>query len=273
MPQIGFNKLATVDGVPLGGTTPEALQQWIAAQYINSPSNPIVSGGVVTGRGDLAYAVSAGVGVMKTGAGAYLLTWPAGVSKLVSTPSTTRTDCVVIDRTGQIDVLVESSFDESKYIVLDRRILGAGRTATSQSTSDKRRNYALPYGTNLGWFGTYIERREGGVPSPEIMRDISFWVPTDRRVDIHVQQAIFGSGGGFCRYEILLDQALLTVFEMDFTGGYVVRSYSHWDVPVSVGDHTLRVRRVSTVGSPLFFGKNPGEAPGFVGIRDAGVAQ
>lgn len=277
MGQVGHQKGAVVDGYTMPGTKPEDLQAFIGAQFINSGSNPIVSGGVVTGTGGLTYNVSAGVGLMRTAFGAFPVTWAAGATKLVQTPSTTRTDVVVVDAGGQFDVNVESSFDESKYIVLDRRILPAGATATSRSTSDKRRNYAIPYGGNLGWFGGYGEYRSGTVPAPERVVEIPFWVPTDRFVDLKFQQAIFGAGGttGGIRYQAFLDNVLLVTFELDFVAGYVVRHFPFDAVPVSVGDHKLRVERVSKWGgNATFFGGGSEKlAGGFVGIRDAGVQQ
>ena len=294
MGQYGLNKLAVVNGVPLGGTTPEVLQQVLAAQYTNTASNPIVAGGYVTGNGGLTYNVSAGAGLMKTGSGAMYLTWGAGQTKLIQTPSTTRTDVVYIDRAGQIDVQVEGALNENDAIVLDRRILPAGATATSKSTSDRRRNYAIPYGGNLGWFGAYVEIRSGIVPRPERMVELSFWVPTDRRVDFYIEHAIFGRtrpndtgpeywteddarwlGVGACRYQVFLDNVLIRTHELGYDRTYGGRGFNIWAVDVLQGEHKLRVERVSTWGrEPIFFGGGSEKlSPGFVGIRDAGVAQ
>lgn len=294
MGQYGLNKQAVVNGIPLGGTTPEVLQQILAAQYVNTPTNPIIGGGYVTGNGGLTYNVSAGVGLMKTGFGAMMLSWAAGQTRLVQTPSTTRTDVVVVDASGQIDVLVESSFDESKYIVLDRRILPAGATATSRSTTDRRRNYAIPYGGNLGWFGAYVEIRSGIVPRPERMVEMPFWVPTDRRVDFYIEHAIFGRtrpndtgpeywpdsdarwlGVGACRYQVFLDNVPIRTHELGYDRTYGGRGFQIWAVDVLQGEHKLRVERVSTWGrEPIFFGAGTEKlSPGFVGIRDAGVMQ
>lgn len=302
MPQYGMNKLANINGIALGGTTPETLQQILAAQYVNTHTNPIVGGGFVTGTSGRTYNVSAGVGLMKTGAGAMMLTWGAGPTKLVDVPSTTRTDVVVIDASGQIDVKVESSFDESKYIVLDRRILPAGATATSRSTSDKRRNYALPASGSLAWFAASVEYLSGVVPrptqpgqAPSLMggAPLRFWTPTDRFIDIYVEQAIYGRtrddngtpywpesdarslGMGWMVYEVLLDGALLCTEEIGYNAGLGRHAFRQWSVPVSQGDHEVRVQRVDSFGrEPMFFSDaGRKRAPGFVGVRDAGVQQ
>lgn len=300
--QIGYAGGENVNGVTVPKTNPQDFQRYLAAAYVNAHTNPIMSGGYVTGNGGRTYDVSPGTGLLKTPAGAVYLSWTGGPTKIIDVPSTTRTDVVVVDAAGQIDVRVESDFDESQYIILDRRVLPGGATATSRSTSDHRRNYAIPYGGSLHWFAAAVEYKSGIVPrpvadgqAPALMADapLPFWVPTDRYVDLHVEHAIFGKtrgdnnapywpdsdarslGLGWMVYKVYLDNILLCTEELEYNAGYTRHGFSQWSVHVDQGEHTLRVERVGSFGrEPMFFSDAVQKrAPGFIGIRDAGVRE
>lgn len=280
--------LPKTDPNAAGGTSPLNLQQIFAAQWVNSGSNPVIKGGKVTGRSDLTYAYSAGVGLVKTANGVVYRTWDAGVTKLLNQPTVTRTDVIFVDRTGQIDVKVESSFDESQVCVLAKMIIPAGATSTSPATLKYDVNYAMPYGAAHGWVAAYGEYRSGAVPQSESMFQGSFNFSTDRKVDFLVRQAIYGDhqghpatdarslGMGWCRYELVVDSSLVQTFELPYTRGYTSAAWDFLAHTVPAGPHTFQVKRKSWTGQPArFFGSMAGEklSGGFVGVRDAGVSQ
>lgn len=263
-----------------GGTSPEVMQQCIDAMYYNARSNPVVKGGHASGRGDLKYAFAGGVGIIRTGAGAMMVTWPAGVTELVTQPSVDRVDVIYVDDSGQVGVSPEGQVTESAVCILDKMRLPAGSTATSRASRAVNRRYALPYGSSLGWLLGYGEIQPGvAVPTSAQMYQGKFWVPTDRWVDIHVDHAIFHRGGpteiGYVRYEIHLDGSLIHTFELPYHAGYLPEYFTMKRLHVSEGEHTLLVRRINRVGPDAWFfgGGSEKLAGGFVGVEDKGVAE
>lgn len=263
-----------------GGTTPEVLQQTIAAQWVNSSRNPVVGGGTVTTRGDLRYNFAAGVGLIKTAAGAKYVTWNAGMTALVTQPSTTRTDVIFVRANGQIDVAVEGTVNESTVCVLDKMVLDAGATQTSgRSRRAHNKAWALPYGGTLGFLAAYQEFRQGRVPVSETMWQGQFAVPTDRWVNFELQQGIHAelsqNATGTIRYAVELDNALISTVDMPAFPHRIASQHTMHAARVDAGVHTLRVRRAGQAGPPMFFFGGGAErlTPGFVGVIDMGVAE
>lgn len=263
-----------------GGTTPEVLQQSIAAQWVNSSRNPVVGGGTVTTRGDLRYNVAAGVGLIKTAAGAKYVTWNAGMTALVAQPSTARTDVIFVRANGQVDVAAEGTVNESTVCVLDKLVLDAGATQTSgRSRRAYNRLWALPYGGTLGFLAAYQEWRLGGVPTPETMWQGRFAVPTDRLVNIDLQHGVHAdldqSALGSVRYTVHLDSQLVKTVDLPAFPHYASPQHRIHAVRVTAGVHELRVRRIGKAGPSLSFHGGGSEMleGGFVGVLDIGVAE
>lgn len=286
MGQLGYSGAETA----LGKTTPATLRATIEAEFHNAASNPVIKGGKVTGRTDRSYAYEKGVGVLKTADGAVKLTWNAGVTALVAQPSVSRTDVIYVDADGAVKVGTEGAVNESTVIVIDRMVAPAGMTQTNQATRKYKRNYALPYGATLGWLGTWAHIGSGEVPKANTtICDFGIWVPTDRWVDIYVQQSIHGTvdyglpdsdsrklAWGAMAYKVFVDNVLLQAFEIEYTRFRSSHSHVIWAVNTDQGEHRIRVERAFTnVGAdPIFYGGGVDkEAGNFVGVADRGVAE
>lgn len=273
-----------------GPTMPADMQQWIASQYTNSETNPIIRGGEVTGRADLAYQVAAGVGLVKTPAGSMVITWDGGQTKLITQPSTTRTDVIFVDGTGQVDVQPEGAFDESKVIILDKKSLPAGATATTRATGSHNLNYALAYGAQLGWLDMYIEPRPEGNTARKDRFDwchLRFTAPTDRDIQVRIHQCLYGAhavgtpatdwsqyGLGSMQYWLYVDDVLERQFEISYNRTTEAK-LQFIDFEALRGDHRVRIERKHQFGAdPIHFGSpNNLWQPGSAGIWDCGVSK
>lgn len=217
----------------------------------------MMKGGKVSGRSDMSYAYEAGVGVMQVGDGAVVITWPAGNTALVATPSTARTDVIYASADGGVRVGTEGVVNEATAIVLDRMAAPAGMTATTQATRVRSRNFAVPYGASLGYIMGYQEWRNGPVPQAETMFTGGFWVPTDSWIDLHVNQAIYTEvtgGQGWVHYRVEMDGEHFADFELAYLRGLVHSEKLLRRIPVNEGSHTVKVSRLWWTGDqPRFF--------------------
>lgn len=217
----------------------------------------MLSGGAVAGRSDMSYAYDAGVGVMQIGDGAVVITWPAGNTALVTTPSTARTDLIYASADGGIRVGAEGVVNESTVIVMDRMSAPAGMTATTQATRVRARNFAIPYGASLGYIMGYQEQRSGNVPQAETMFSGGLWVPTDSWIDLHINQSIFTEvegGAGWVHYRVEMDGLHFADFELAYLRGLVHSEKLLRRIPVDEGTHTVKVSRLWWTGDqPQFF--------------------
>lgn len=287
MGQYGWSGAETA----LGKTASSDIRRIIAAQYVNSDNNPIIGGGDVSGRADMAYGYAAGVGVMSVGDGAVMLTWPSGVTALVGPSPVARTDVVYCDQHGAIRVAAQGSVNESQVIVLRRMRTPAGMTATTQAVPIGDRNFALPYGAQLGWLAMHIEPYWQGQPVNGNHIDwvtLNFEVPTDRKCQIRMHQCIYGEhtaaapstdftnfAVGSFEYEAHLDGVMFRKWEIGYSRIWEARMHNV-DFDVNEGPHTLKVRRRWAWGQakPLHFG-DPANIwqPGSCGIHDEGVGE
>lgn len=286
-----MGQLGAVGSVADGSATqPADHQQIIAAQYVNSHLGPIVKGGDVTGRGDLRYAVSPGVGLCPTTYGAVFVNWGAVNTALVTTPSAPRTDVIYADQKGNIHVATEGSVPTGVCII-DKRRISAGATTTTNAASVWNKRYALPYGAQLGWLAMHVENYAQGEPvqvSRVIWTQKDFFVPTDRHVQLRMHQCIYGEhnasapstdfsqfGMGSMKYFLYLDGNLYREWEIGYSRVWEVKMHNV-DMTVNAGTHTIRLERqkVWGVADPFYFGSpNNIWQPGSVGIHDEGVAE
>lgn len=281
MGQYGLDRRS--DGT--GGTQPEDVQQIIAAQFVNADQSPMVGGGVVTGRADLRYAYSAGVGVMSLGQGrAIHVTWDAGTTAPVDTPAVDRVDVVWANEFG-VFASPEGQVPGTATI-LDKRRLPGGATATSGAASVWDRRFALPYGASLGWL---FLRRDSAARYAKIPKARHTWVsgrffvPTDRHVSVKIDQALFcGPPGvwppnpeqaGAMLYHVSVDGAPVHTAEVGADQIWDMRTRFVGPVPVKSGVHTLTVEREQTWGQQMENFGGGDRLPGFVGVFDEGVVQ
>lgn len=237
----------------------------------------------------MAYAYTAGVGVMSVGDGAVMLTWPAGQTALVGPSPIPRTDIVYCGNDGAIRVAAQGSVNENQVIVLRRMRTPAGMTATSQAVPLGDRIFAMPYGAQLGWLAMYIEPYWQGQPVNKNHIDwvtLDFEVPTDRACQIRMHQCIYGEHNpaapstnfaeyavGSMEYEAYLDNVLFRKWEIGYSRIWEAREHPV-DFDATEGRHTLKVRRRHAWGSatPLHFGSPENIwQPGSCGIHDEGI--
>lgn len=237
----------------------------------------------------MAYAYSAGVGVLAVPDGAVQISWPASTTAVVTTPSTPRTDVIYVDGQGLVRVAPEGQVNESAVIVIRKMRMPAGATATGQASPVGDRIFAMPYGANLGWLAMYIEPYYQAQPVNKNDHDwveLRFAVPTDRACQLRMHQCIYGTHDpgaaytdfaghsvGSMEYTMYVDNVIYRRWEIGYSRIWEAREHPI-DFDVNEGAHTVRIRRRWAWGDPepLHFG-DPANIwqPGSAGIHDEGV--
>lgn len=268
------------------GTTPEVLQAVNGALWENTEYAPMLRGGEVSGRTDMSYDYTAGVGLKPTPFGAIYVTWQAGQTALVSSPAAARFDIIWADEFG-VHVSTEGS-QPSSAVILGRRRLPASATSTNASTSVYSRDWALPYGSKLGWLAEAEESWTYGTPA--IQNEItwgalSFYVPTDRNVSIKLLQALYAEHQdtqpdtwdrlGVMRYKLFVDNTFNRTVEIEYNRTYDIAERNLHLFGLAKGQHTIHFLRKKQWGAPpIHFGAgNEGYQKGFVGVMDEGLHQ
>lgn len=268
-------------------TTPETVQSVIGALYSNIADSPIISGGVVTGRADLAFDVSATVAAHKTPAGAVYVASDAVTTALITPPASgTQTWIVYMDADGQVNV---GTSPVAPYVTIGQYNVPASCKATSSLTNTWNTNYALPFGANLGTLAWWPEKAPAGLmAASEYVATLQFYVPTDRIVSVDITQEIwygpnfsFGStdwtqvNTGACRWNLVLDGGAQSfTFELPFDQRRVLRQRVLPLAAISKGQHSLSVKRTKLGSLPAYhFGNTDGYDQGYYAIRDLGAAE
>lgn len=243
-------------------TAPETLQQVIAAEYGNAADCPVVLGGQVTGRADMRYEYTAGVGLIKTAAGAYFVTWDAGQTGIVdSVTSGTATDTLYVDRDGLVNVTREQA--PANVCVLDRRSVPAGATATSDTSSIHTRKWALSRGQGEVKLAEHVDPSTSGeAHSPRFLwATLAFSIAYAYDLRVVIDQALTtrGSAGlapgnnaleaGSCRYTVELDGAEIDSREIMYTRVWELKQTTIYVPNVRAGSHMLRIYRQHQWGS------------------------
>lgn len=238
-------------------TAPETVQQVFASLYSNAADCPVVGGGVVSGRADLAYSYTAGVGLIKTSAGAYYVTWEAGQTGLVTAPSSgTVTDWIYADADGV--VRVQRGSEPAGVCILDARTVPAGATATTGTTSIYDRVWAISRGQGPDKLAEYIDTASNGQAAAEgpfdwatLTFDIAY--DYDLRVQIDSNLAVRGAGSldnnvytnpiGSALYTLYLDGVQMDTREMAYSRIYELKQTTIYLPGVTAGRHTIKVVR------------------------------
>lgn len=238
-------------------TAPETVQQVFASLYSNADDCPMVGGGVVSGRADMAYSYTAGVGLIKTSAGAYYVTWEAGQTGLVTAPSSgTATDWIYADADGV--VRVKRGSKPAGVCILDARTVPAGATATTATTSTYDRVWAISRGQGPDKIAEEVAPVTNEVLAESSLFDwavLTFVLPYDYdlRVQIDSNLAVRGAGSlpgdptvnpiGSALYELYLDGVAMDRREMAYSRIYELKQTSIYLTGVTAGQHTIRVTR------------------------------
>lgn len=265
-------------------TTPETAQRVIAAQYTNSSVSPVVAGGKVTGSGTLVYRVAAGVGLHATGAGAVYVAWGETDTSLTSAPASgTATDVIGVDADGVVGVWRDGA-QPPGCVVLDRRTIPAGTTATAATTSSYDVKYATPYGAQLGELAYWQENAApGDAAADDWTVTMDFGLPQDRNIAVEVCQEIKTENmqemnPAAVRWSVSLDGGPATVFELPADRRRVLRQHSVFFRGLGVGHHTVTVARHTMWKQNdrtvlTHFGGADGYQNGFYRVRDLGPAE
>lgn len=258
------------------GVDPLTHRNILKSRWVNTG---VVGGLVVSGRGDLYYAVSAGMAVCSMGdADGYTEAyWPGGVTEnAVSAGDGTyaRIDTVyLLANTGTPDNVVHCRVVQgtpsaspvapvlpSGALVLMRMLMPAGGSSTGASSRRAGVGYAVPYGVSLGLLAQ--SRNTGNddfSPSANGMprHAVDFTLSTDRLLEIRFQCRVTGgSGSGSSMYFSVGDNGDVLdpgsgQLEFATSGVAELKSYSNM-FAMAAGDHHV-VLSVRANGSGFRF--------------------
>ena len=238
-------------------TAPETVQQVFASLYSNAADCPVVGGGVVSGRADMAYSYTAGVGLIKTSAGAYYVTWEAGQTGLVTAPSSgTATDWIYADADGVVRVQRDSK--PAGVCILDARTVPAGATATTATTSTYDRVWAISRGQGPDKIAEYKEPALNTDAWSHRHKWVSLGFATaydyDLRLELELALAvrpnqIANDPTGSALYEVFLDGVFVDDQEIGYTKYWEIRQTTFRLDNVPAGRHTIDIYRRHKWGS------------------------
>lgn len=283
------------------GVDPLTHRRIIKARW----SNPgIISGLEVTGGSGLTYNVSAGNAVLSRSSsdGYTEAYWEGGSTPAVSTgdPSNPRIDTVWLkaddvqqgDGDNRVKVGVTQGTPSSSPVApsapsgctaIAEMRMPAGATSTSSAQQTSEREYAIPYGANLGLLASYRDTTNGVIDSTKQKRStrcaVKVTVPTDRLIDLRFVASVASSGTyGSDQYTNWYVSFLLDGSEIQYSGGEMLLSNltcetreRTFTVPVDKGTHTIAVSTawVSGTNAPSVragtYSEAGGSAAGFQG--------
>ena len=264
------------------GTTPTDLQRIVGAQYATSGILP--TGGVtVSGTSSMAYKVSAGAVILKTGAGLGLL--HAVEEQTVNTlpaPSTgSRTDRVVMDVDGAVSVTQGAA--PAGGITLGLFTVLAGITATTSAQQSVDRNFAIPAGSSLGLLHKFHDPASDGQVgnvAPMTLGSGRFFLPSDRLIRLDLTHCMGsevedGVTASIIQWKIYIDGYIQGSFVTRAEFGWPQTQFLSFSKELSEGPHTCHYVQDLQGGSRFVHRK--GTASAYLGNRfevwDAGVAQ
>lgn len=263
-------------------TSPETAKRVIAAQFRNPEQSPILAGGAVSGTGTLVYHVQAGVGVYGGVSTARYVVWDETDTAVTAPPATgSSTDWIWVDADGVVRL---SGAKPATGVILDRRTVPAGCTATTATVSDWDRRYGLSRGSNLGELAYW---QENAAPGTAIAADWSasmpFTIPDARGVGVEVCQELHTDQSGDMNpasilWTVRLDGGSAVRFELPVDQRWVLRQHVVLYRRVLPGRHTITVDRHlqwrKNPGAVIkHFGGADGYQVGFYRVRDLGAVQ
>ena len=264
-------------------TTPETAQQIIAAQYANSHLSPVVGGGEVTGTSTLAYHAAAGVGLVRTAAGAVYAAWTETDTALTSPPETgTATDVIYVDADGLVHVARDGA-QPAGACVLDKRTITAATTATTATSSSWKRTWAEAYGASQGTLAFFREQASNDqVASSSYTFDLYFTTTTTRDVNYTICQQLRTDPAGAgelnpaaIQWTILVDGTQYAKFELMATRLRTVAMKDTFHPSLPAGSHHIQFARRTVWPDgvrTLHFGLGDGFEGGYLRVNDEGAA-
>ncbi|WP_455122641.1 hypothetical protein [Rothia mucilaginosa] len=257
--------MATGFGIPNdmvgNGTTPEDIQTITAAEY---PEAGVISGCEVTGTSTMKYKVAGGAVVIHLSPGRAVRV-PVLAQELTTQPAPatgTRTEYVYVKQNtlqdgGNIHATVGiGSSVPSNAVMLSKREIRAGMTSTSAAPEAGNIVYSRPVGGLLGLLhhSWYVDR--AAVNRGEYRRgEGTFYVPTDRNIDIRLSSSVSNAVGGgnnasarredvgSVTYEIWLDDKKILSRERGYSNVFDTEDFARiWTVKAGVHRIYYKVR-------------------------------
>ncbi|KAB8289304.1 hypothetical protein DSM100688_0384 [Bifidobacterium ramosum] len=253
------------------GTTARVLRKIIEREW---QSTGILSGGTVTGRTDMRYAVAEGAAVCQRNGqdGMSVAWWDAALTPEVGVGDGTN------PRIDAIWVMAHSDSDTDNHVVLGvtqgtpssspvvpalpegatavgymRLPAGARNTQSATAAGDLR--YALVHGASMGVQFRWAENIDGTVSNTNrgSFAKQSWFFPTDRNVELKVFMCISTpekgknqSGVATCRF--LIDGKLYTSRKIEYTENWVTYEFGT-EATVSAGWHTYELVMFKQAGT------------------------
>lgn len=238
------------------GTTPTDIQAINGAMFYNPG---IIDGGRVTGRANMAYDVSAGAVVVDTGGGlAIIVPISATTVTTAAAPATgSRTDKIYVkqnmpgaDGTSSAVVGVTSGTVPVNSVVLDQRVVKAGTTSTSATSSNYDRRYARLIGSSLGVLSSSSDDDTTAHHVDTVVKRGTqrFYVPTDRKVSLRLTTTMSrsrqdgmpqqGNLRAVAELRLFLDNQLIRTHHREYSGFAAYTDQFSTDETVLAGDHT-----------------------------------
>ena len=274
------------------GVDPLTHRQIIKRHWNNTG---IIGGLTVSGRSDLYYAVSAGVAVCSMGdADGYTEAYFAGgkTENAVSAGDGTypRIDSIyLLANTGtpdnQVHCLVVQGTPSASPVapvlpagglLVQQMLVPAGASATSAASDNGSRNFAIPYGSDLGRIGyaantTTTEQAYDSNWYTQVAATVR--VPTDRLVDVRWTARASGSGGSTessYYIQLLIDGTVVSdgQDEISVPANYERKQFS-FTPNLTPGEHTIAIQAKCNTGKPRFTWRGIRT----VEVFDRGVAQ
>lgn len=249
-------------------TSPETLQRVIDSLYVNADDYPMLKGGVVTGRNDLAFNVSAGVGLCPTGDGAHYVVWDDVQTNLITTPSTATVYEIYADHDGAVYAARQGS-RPSDTCLIDRGVIPANAANTMGWSSSLDRHYAMPYGASYGTLANIWNNQTGDVAN-NYSWNMVFQCEQDRQIRFEMVQQIwanvYDTNGnaqdtnlhfGSMEYKVTLDSGTPTIIELEWNRIRQARFHTIDWGEVAAGTHTVQInqtRKWDNGGTPVHFG-------------------
>lgn len=186
---IGVNRYIDPDTGQVTGTTPLHVRQWLWSLYA-ATEPAIVAGLEVVGTASMFYRINNGVAVFPYGEGQCVVV-PVQQMQVASPEAPavgTRSDVIHMNQAGVVQV---STSLPAGSVLLDRRVVRAGVTATSATTSELgNRTYAPLRGASMGQLALWKDPTADGARVPDARRQVTaqtFTLDTDRQIECNLQ--------------------------------------------------------------------------------------
>lgn len=270
-------------------TSPETIQRLIFSQYLNADESPVLSGGVVTGKPDLTYHVTAGAAVVKTGVGqAVLVVWDDVDTGATTAPTgAAARDVIYVDKDGLVGVARWGAVPQTWYTTLDVRNVPVGISSTTATTSTWDKNYALAPGTTNRVLAQWVDGSATGQTMAKTWTySMPVTVPRDMGICIEIiaTAAVIPKdwsklGSASILFEVGIDNNYSTWRLEQYVNRVAGTQQYLWYDQLKAGTHTVSVRRTSPQWADSDFdrmihiGGDTNHLPMMIRVREDGLVQ